>query len=153
MEDDNYVLSLVRYIHQNPVKAGIVKSPSDYKWSSYNCYLDKDNYFTTILQTDLILELFSKNRDIAKKEFIKYMNELNKDEFIDIIEKEESIDEEEAKRLFKTLVIERKIDNRMQIPDELIKEFKLTTRLSNRKIAEITKINKEKINKIIRHIQ
>jgi len=53
----------------------------------------------------------------------------------------------------KKIVIERKIKNEIQIPDDLIKEFKLITRLSNRKITEITKISKEKINKIIKSIQ
>ncbi|WP_207707732.1 hypothetical protein [Alkaliphilus serpentinus] len=40
VEEDNYVLSLARYIHQNPVKAGIVKKAAAYGWSSYNCYLN-----------------------------------------------------------------------------------------------------------------
>ncbi|MCD5406443.1 MAG: transposase, partial [Desulfotomaculum sp.] len=33
--DDNYLLQVSKYIHNNPVKAGMVKT---YKWSSYNIY-------------------------------------------------------------------------------------------------------------------
>ncbi len=33
---DEYFLQTSRYIHLNPVKANIVKKPSDYRWSSYN---------------------------------------------------------------------------------------------------------------------
>jgi len=31
---DSYILASVRYIEQNPVKAGMVKLPWDYEWSS-----------------------------------------------------------------------------------------------------------------------
>ena len=36
VENDEYFLTVVRYIHQNPVKAGICKKPQDYNYSSYN---------------------------------------------------------------------------------------------------------------------
>lgn len=32
--EQNYLLDLIRYIHFNPVKAGLVKMPGDYCWSS-----------------------------------------------------------------------------------------------------------------------
>ena len=32
---ENYLLICQRYIELNPVRAGIVESPADYKWSSY----------------------------------------------------------------------------------------------------------------------
>jgi len=39
VEDDSYFLTVLRYIHLNPVKAGICKTASDYKESSYNDYM------------------------------------------------------------------------------------------------------------------
>ena len=39
IEDDRYFLALNRYIHLNPVKAGIVSHPKHYQWSSYNAYM------------------------------------------------------------------------------------------------------------------
>ncbi|MDA3897863.1 MAG: transposase, partial [Desulfobacteraceae bacterium] len=36
---DNYLLQLVRYIHNNPKKAGLVKNPNQYEWSSHKGYL------------------------------------------------------------------------------------------------------------------
>lgn len=38
IEVDEYFLAVVRYIHQNPLKAQMVKKLSDYEWSSYNEY-------------------------------------------------------------------------------------------------------------------
>ena len=38
MDSENYLLTCQRYIKMNPVKAGIVKNPEDYWWSSYQCH-------------------------------------------------------------------------------------------------------------------
>ena len=38
VEADEYELELSRYLHLNPVRAGMVKKPQDYEWSSYQCY-------------------------------------------------------------------------------------------------------------------
>ncbi len=35
VDSENYLLTLYRYIELNPVRAGIVKSPEAYRWSSY----------------------------------------------------------------------------------------------------------------------
>ena len=40
---DEYFLSLVRYIHQNAVKAGIVDDINEYRWSSYPEYIRSKN--------------------------------------------------------------------------------------------------------------
>ena len=39
VDDDIYLLEVLRYIHRNPLKAGIVKSLEDYPWSSHKGYL------------------------------------------------------------------------------------------------------------------
>jgi len=36
---DNYLLELSRYIHLNPVRAGITEKPESYRYSSYRAYL------------------------------------------------------------------------------------------------------------------
>lgn len=38
VDNVGYFLIALRYIHQNPVKAGIVKSPSQFQWSSFREY-------------------------------------------------------------------------------------------------------------------
>ena len=38
VEDDTYFLTVIRYIHQNPVKASICSKPENYKFSSYTEY-------------------------------------------------------------------------------------------------------------------
>jgi putative transposase len=34
INDGSYLLEVSKYIHNNPVKAGIFKEPAEYKWSS-----------------------------------------------------------------------------------------------------------------------
>lgn len=41
MEKDSYLLALSRYIHLNPYRAGVVKRPETYSWSSYPGYINK----------------------------------------------------------------------------------------------------------------
>jgi hypothetical protein len=39
VDKDAYLLELSRYLHLNPVRAGLVKLPEEYRWSSYRTYL------------------------------------------------------------------------------------------------------------------
>jgi putative transposase len=42
IETDSYLLACCRYVELNPVRAGIVKSPDDYPWSSYRQRVEAD---------------------------------------------------------------------------------------------------------------
>lgn len=59
---DAYFLVLLRYIHMNPVKSGIVTDPSHYPWSSHRAFLGIES--VSWLTTAFGLSLFSK--DIAQ---------------------------------------------------------------------------------------
>jgi hypothetical protein len=39
VDADSYLAELLRYIHLNPVRAGMVKSPEEYPWSGHRGYL------------------------------------------------------------------------------------------------------------------
>ncbi len=58
VKTDEYLMHLVRYIHQNPVKAGIVEKIQEYKWSSYESYLaDKPG----LVDTEFLFEVLPKH--------------------------------------------------------------------------------------------
>lgn len=73
INDDNYLLSVSAYIHNNPVKAGIVRIPQEHKWSSISYYLGKENYRGSLVDTERILGLFSSNKKKAMKEYNDYV--------------------------------------------------------------------------------
>jgi len=54
VEKDAYCKELSRYIHLNPVRAGLVKTPSEYPWSSYRYFIGKDRR-PEWLTTELVL--------------------------------------------------------------------------------------------------
>ena len=153
VEQNSYALSLARYIHQNPVKAGFVEKAADYKWSSYDCYLNENNDYVKILDTESILSIFSEERKDAVREFERFMNEESEECFIDL--EEEVMDEEVAKELFEKMLIEQRLENKNEVKEQfsdssMIKEFRAKSNLSIRKIAAITGLNKDKVHKILK---
>ncbi|MBA3070579.1 MAG: hypothetical protein FP829_00135 [Nitrospirae bacterium] len=73
VDKESYLLELGRYIHLNPVRAGIVKKPEDYKWSSYRDYI-YGNKQGTITDTDDTLYSFSKRRAISASNYHEFVN-------------------------------------------------------------------------------
>jgi len=59
VDGDSYLLELVRYIHLNPVRCGMVNDPEEYPWSSHKAYLGKE--FLSWLTTDWLLGHFGKS--------------------------------------------------------------------------------------------
>ena len=72
VEKDSYLLELCRYIVLNPVRAGIVKHPKDYPWSSFRftAGLSKGPEF---LFTDWVLAQFGESRKAAQKRYREFV--------------------------------------------------------------------------------
>ena len=67
----SYLLELVRYIHLNPVRSGMVANPEDYPWSGHRAYLGKE--LLPWLTTDWVLGQFVKSivkARVAYREFV-----------------------------------------------------------------------------------
>lgn len=64
IEAESYLLELVRYLHLNPVRAGMVTSPEDYQWSGHNAYLGKE--ILPWLTTDWMLVQLGKSVSKAR---------------------------------------------------------------------------------------
>jgi len=75
VETDKYFLAAMRYIHQNPMKAGMVKEIQAYPWSSYGEYIKKPE----ICDTQFALSLFSANSKEALSLWEKFNKEINND--------------------------------------------------------------------------
>ena len=72
--NEGHLFSLLRYIHQNPVAAGICQKISDYPWSSDPIYRKNDRAHG-LVQIDFILERFSKDRQKALLAYCQFMDE------------------------------------------------------------------------------
>lgn len=74
IEADEYASELSRYIHLNPLRAGITKQPDKYSWSSYRYYINKE-YIPEWLEVDFILGYFSKRRSVARRKYREFVIE------------------------------------------------------------------------------
>ena len=72
VEDDEYLLTVVRYIHQNPVKAGITKKAEDWKWSSCLGYYRETIYPSGLLDSEYLLGIFSEDSQVAMARFKEF---------------------------------------------------------------------------------
>ena len=75
VEADAYALELSRYMHLNPVRAGMVAKPEHYQWSSYRHYIG-DSTTPGWLKTDFILGYVGRNASIAKHTYRRFVEDL-----------------------------------------------------------------------------
>ncbi|MFC1808043.1 transposase [Candidatus Omnitrophota bacterium] len=73
VDEEEYLLELVRYIHRNPLKKGIVDRPQEYKWSSHRIYMDKALKPRWMTLED-VLSRFSTNEREAQKKFSSFID-------------------------------------------------------------------------------
>lgn len=70
-QEGSYLLRLIRYLHNNPVKAGIVKKSSDYFFSSHNNFIkQEENEYLKFVY--LLKKQFKGQRDL-KRAYINFM--------------------------------------------------------------------------------
>ena len=94
VDTEDYFFTVLRYIHQNPVKAKLCKQPGDYVYSSYAEYLGRG--FLT--DTDYVLQLCTTD------EFIGLHNALVETECMDISDKTiVRVTDEQAKKLIQKI--------------------------------------------------
>jgi len=74
VEKDSYLLELSRYIVLNPVRAEMVRTARDWRWSSYRAMIGQVNK-PEFLETDWVLSAFSKRKSIAIAAYKKFVSE------------------------------------------------------------------------------
>jgi REP element-mobilizing transposase RayT len=84
---DSYLLQLMRYIHKNPVRAGMVKAMEDYLWSSYPGYLSYAKKWDW-LNKDPIFALLTPKKKGRLGEFVKFMGREDSAEVTQIFSKQ-----------------------------------------------------------------
>ncbi|MBI5594873.1 MAG: transposase [Elusimicrobia bacterium] len=69
--NDGYLLELLRYIHMNPVDAGLCAGPADWLWSSHRVYLGADD--GGLVDTEWVLSLFHPEPARAREAFAAFV--------------------------------------------------------------------------------
>ncbi|MBQ2840424.1 MAG: transposase [Oscillospiraceae bacterium] len=137
IEVDEYFLSVVRYIHQNPIKAQNVNSIEDYEWSSYKEYItDEEGLADKGLVWDML----------TKEEFVEFHKE--EDEMVFTVDDRMKISDDEIRRkILKEINIEPKLIGEIEKNkrNEILRELK--NKYSIRQLERVTGISRGVIHK------
>ena len=93
IEDDAYFLSALRYIHNNPVVAGLVRDPIDYHFSSYHYYFEKQFF----IDCDFVWKM------INKEQFRDFHFQTDTYSHLEIEEQKHMLTEEQAQAIIKKI--------------------------------------------------
>lgn len=135
INDDDYFLTVLRYIHQNPVKANLCKSVKDYPFSSINSYINNNNDF---IDVDFVFNIINQDS------LLTYFEEDNNDSCLDLSKCTNRVNDIDAKIIIKSIcgcsnVSEfQKLEQSKQISS--IREFKQRG-LSIRQISRLTGVS------------
>jgi putative transposase len=148
VEDDQYFLTLLRYIHQNPLKSGLVQKVEDYRWSSMKEYQNA----SILVDTEFPLNMFGSDKQKARRRFLSFINEPNNDRCRLDDDFENDLD---PVRDIKDYLQDRgisKIDELLALKrvqrNAIITELKLIEGVSCRDIADLTGLSKSTISRI-----
>ena len=72
IDADAYLLHLSRYIHLNPVRAGIINTLGQFRWSSYPSFIG-EQLSPKFLMTDVLLGNFGRNKNEARKNYQEFV--------------------------------------------------------------------------------
>jgi REP element-mobilizing transposase RayT len=76
IDAEAYLIHLSRYIHLNPVRAGIINTPAQYHWSSYAAFIG-EQITPKFLKTDVLLSKFGRNKKEARKIYQEFVESID----------------------------------------------------------------------------
>lgn len=136
VESEPYLLQVVRYIHKNPIKAGICSNYADYKFSSYNEYFNKSVYADTVF----LLNTVSLNN------FKAFHEENVDDKVMDITENKIRVSDNAAMEIITKIYKKNAITSLPEMPRDIQIGIAAELRkkgLSVRQISRLTGISKK----------
>ncbi|MDI3535331.1 MAG: REP-associated tyrosine transposase [Thermosediminibacterales bacterium] len=150
VDTDKYFLQASKYIHKNPVKAGIVDLPEKYKWSSYGIYLGVARDEFRLIDREFLLEIISEDKKVAVEEYKKFVEfeDITDESYKRFIKFEEIQDE--IKNINCELIeeITRKYSLKK---DQMIVELRKNTNLSLREISKLAGISASTAHRILKN--
>jgi len=86
VEEDSYLLELLRYIHRNPVRAKICKSVEEYPWSSHHGYVSNAKKWEWLYKR-FLLGMFADRAGKAKKAYTDFVRGEDSSDVIEFFRK------------------------------------------------------------------
>lgn len=152
INDEAYLLSVIRYIHKNPF--GPEQCPSlNYLWSSYPSYMGYKDSMPLLPEMEDILGRFYSDRKSAQQGFREFhLTEEAQYFFLDMPEETGENAEDILKGFLQSQAWSmgdlKKNENQL-IVKELLEMLLVRSKISARQIAQLTGINREKVRKMV----
>jgi REP element-mobilizing transposase RayT len=71
-DGDAYLMTLIKYVHLNPVRAKLGRRPDEYLWSSHHAYLGHKDI---LVDSDFVLHFFDPKKVLAVRRYQDFMND------------------------------------------------------------------------------
>lgn len=141
VKDDAQFLAVLRYIYQNPVKAGLCPRPEDYLWSDYG----------TKTLSPLTLDRDKVHSIIGPEALSAFLAENTQEVFLDVGQ-DRQINDRQAAELIKELCGLRAASDFIALPPELysgyLKELQ-ERNCSIRQLSRLTGLSKNQIERLL----
>ena len=132
VEDDSYFLTVLRYILQNPMKAGLEKTPGLYPWSSYNCYTGKPDQLT---DTEFAVQMFR-----CREELVDFLNRQNEDTALDMPAAREGVTDDQAREIMMAITGCGTVSEFQALGNTVRKEYVSKLREKNLSLGQIVRM-------------
>ena len=145
IRNQRHLFNTIAYIHNNPVKAGMVLDASQYLYSSFN------DYINNCVDKEIILIVFNTTnyKLIFNQIHIKYESL----EIADVVDEFQLTLEDVLNEFLQKNNVElEEIKSKNNLLLELILELKLKTRQTNKKIANLLGIDKNKMTRLYKKL-
>lgn len=144
VEDDGYFLAAIRYIHQNPLKAGICMRIEDYEYSSYGEYISEPR----LIDTKTVFEM------VSKEEFIRYNHTPSTERLLEVEDTPKiRVTDEQAKTIISRISKCNTVSEFQKLDLKHRDRFLVTFQkkgLSVRQISRLTGISKGMVEKALK---
>ncbi len=86
VDADSYLLELVRYIHRNPLRAGLVSKMDQYAWSSHQGYLSDAEEWEW-LHKNFVLGMLAKYKAVQIRKYRQFVEKPDSEELVSVFDK------------------------------------------------------------------
>ena len=135
VESDEYFLTVARYIHKNPVKAGVTAKAEEYDWSSCRDYYAQRKA-AGLVDCEMLLGMLN-----GRTQFKRYMEEEDEQEIMEY-EAVEPLSDKDVYEIMKSLLEDKEIGELNTINKEernrILRQLKEVKGSSLRQISRVT---------------
>lgn len=138
IEDQDYLLRCFRYVLQNPLKAGLCRKVSEYRWSSYGVYFNQTDSFVS---TEFLPLFFD-----SKMDFQDFMTENDTHAFLDV---DYQLKDHDVRKLLEEMLNGESFET---LPKEdqkqIVRKLKQNPKIGQRQLARVTGISLNMIHRL-----